>query len=388
MTQSAAACSATPSLATLATTPGATSAFTSTRTQKNSSALLLIAILSGVLIVSSTGCYYGHLAVGQVKLLLARQSVDQLLADPATDTELRRKLQLVQRARDFAVVLGLEVQGQYTSYVPWRHDRIITSIIATRPGTIEASNFRFPIIGAVPYKGYFDQERAEREAARLRIEGLDVCLGAISAYSTLGWFDDPLTAPMLNASSGRLVETVIHELVHANVFVKSQPNFNEGVANFIGEEAVVLFYADKANSTNDANDADDVLNAYPSGDDEQRRSNLNKGEVDPRDRIRDDRLIAVTLMSLRDEIAELYAADLSEQDRQLRRAELETSGRRALGDLALTSRSAARLAERARINDACLAIQGTYVSDTPRHLEVLAQLDGDLVGPCRLIEMQ
>lgn len=309
--------------------------------------------LSVVLLLNSTGCYYGHLAVGQVKLLLARQSVDQLLADPATDHDLRTKLELVQRARDFAAELGLEVQGQYTSYVSWPHDRIVTSVIATKPGTIEASNFRFPIVGAVPYKGFFDRERAEREAARLRDQGMDVCLGAISAYSTLGWFDDPLTAPMLDTTPERLVETVIHELVHANVFVKSQPDFNEGVANFIGEEAVVLFY------------------------DKDRE--VKESQPDPRARVSDDRLIAQAMMSLRDDIAELYAIDLSKPDRQQRRVELESAGRETLAALALSSRSAERLAERARINDACLAIQGTYVADTPRHLEVLAQLDGDLV---------
>ena len=345
----------------------APSASTANRIQKKSSALLLISFLAAVLLLNSTGCYYGHLAVGQLKLLLARQSVDQLLADPETDEELRAKLQLVQRARDFAVELGLEVQGQYTSYVPWPHDRIVTSVIATEPGTIEALNFRFPIVGAVPYKGFFDRKRAEQEAARLRALGVDVCLGAISAYSTLGWFDDPLTAPMLNTTPERLVETVIHELVHANVFVKSQPDFNEGVANFIGEEAVVLFYSQDTSA-----DEPDARGA-------QSNPLTNQGEPDSRARVSDDRLIARTLMSLRDDIARLYAVEMPEAERRSRRDELETAGRETLEGLALTSRDASRLAERARINDACLAIQGTYVADTSRHLAVLAQLDGDLV---------
>lgn len=322
-----------------------------------------MSILSVVVQLNSTGCYYGHLAVGQTKLLLARQSVDKLLANPETDEELRSKLQLVQQAREFAAELGLEVKGQYTSYVPWPHDRIVTSVIATKSGSIEASNFRFPIVGAVPYKGFFDRELAEREAERLRGLGMDVCLGAISAYSTLGWFDDPLTSPMLNTTPERLVETVIHELVHANVFLKSQPDFNEGVANFIGEEAVVLFYS---------RDMRSGLGAHAD-------TNADANSVDPRVRVSDDRLIAKTLMSLRDDIAQLYATEMPERERQLQRDKLETAGRKTLAALALQSRSASQFAERARINDACLAIQGTYVSDTPRHLAVLAQLDGDLV---------
>jgi predicted aminopeptidase len=323
-----------------------------------------MAILAIIALLGSTGCYYGHLAVGQVKLLWARQSVDQLLADPATDPELRAKLQLVQAARRFAAELGLEVQGQYTSYVPWPHDRIVTSIIATEPGEIEAANFCFPIVGEVPYKGFFDQERAEREAKRLRASGMDVCVGAIPAYSTLGWFDDPLTAPMLNTTEERLFETVIHELVHATVFVNSQPDFNEGVANFIGEEAVMLFYSQSA--------ARHAAQAARNGA-------ASDGSVaNPRARVDDDRLIARTLMSLRDEIAQLYAMPLPESERETRREALEASGREKLAGLALTTRNAVPLSKRARINDACLAGQGTYVADTPRHRAVLEALGGNL----------
>lgn len=317
-----------------------------------------------LLLLSSTGCYYGHLAVGQVKLLWARQSVDQLLADPDTDAELREKLQLVQVARGFASKLGLDVHGQYTSYVPWPHDRIVTSIIATQPGQIETTNFHFPIVGEVPYKGFFDQARAEREAERLRASGMDVCVGAIRAYSTLGWFDDPLTAPMLDTTEERLFETVVHELVHATVFVRSQPDFNEGVANFIGEEAVVLFYSGHASQ--------DATPATKNG------TSPDRSVVDPRARVEDDRLIAQTLMSLRDEIAQLYALELPEPERERRREALESTGRKKLASLALNSRRAIPVSEAARINDACLAIQGTYVADTPKHRAVLEALDGDL----------
>ncbi len=338
---------------------------TQNRRQKKASASLAISVLSIVLLLSSTGCYYGHLAVGQAKLLLARQSIEQLLAEPDTDPELRAKLEVVREARAFAIELGLDVQGQYTSYVPWPHDRIITSIIATKPGEIEPTNFHFPVVGEVPYKGFFDRERAEREAAQLRATGMDVCVSAISAYSTLGWFNDPLTAPMLRSSEERLVETVIHELVHATVFVKSQPDFNEGVANFIGEEATVLFYTRAAQAVRDNSLVqDDTL--------------VREEAVDPRARVDDDRLIAHALMSLREDIVQLYAMDLPEAGRAMRRDALDSSGRERLANLELTSRSATRLSERARINDACLAIQGTYLADIPEHRALLDTLDGSL----------
>lgn len=303
----------------------------------------------------STGCYYGHLAVGQAKLLLAREPVDQLLANPETDPELREKLVLVEHARAFAAGLGLEVDGQYTSYVPWPSDRIVTSVIATRAGEISPTNFRFPIVGEVPYKGFFDPELAEEEAEGLRAKGMDVCVSPVRAYSTLGWFDDPLTAPMLDASDARLVETVIHELVHATVFVNSQPDFNEGAANFIGEEAAVLFFAAPGKAVDTADES-------------------------VRARIDDDRKIAAAFMSLRADVEALYALDLDTAEREQRRGELEVAGREHLAGLDLGSRSATRLSDVARINDACLAIQGTYVADTPSYREVFERLEGDLVA--------
>ncbi len=302
--------------------------------------------------MTQSGCYYGHLGVGQAKLMWARESVDQLLTDPELDPKLRARLERVTDARAFAKEIGLEVGEQYTSYVPWPDDRIVTSVIATEAGSIEPSPFRFPIVGEVPYKGFFDRERAEHEAEGLRERGMDVCVSGIRAYSTLGWFDDPLTAPMVEVREDRLFETVVHELVHATVFVKSQPDFNEGAANFIGEEATVAFYARDAAST-----------------------------IDPRARIDDDRKISLALMALRDEVAALYAQYLEEEgeeERARQRAALETAARARFAALPLVARDAAHFAERARINDACLAIQGTYVADSPMYRQVFEHLGRDL----------
>jgi predicted aminopeptidase len=313
--------------------------------------LHLIALM---LMTPSFGCYYGHLAVGQAKLLMARSSVEDVLADPKTPASVRERLELVQRAREYARELGLDVEGQYTSYVDWPGDRIITSIVVTEPGSVEARPFRFPIIGSAPYKGYFDEERALKEAERLRGQGLDVCLHAIPAYSTLGWFDDPLTTPMLEGSSGRLVETVLHELVHATVFVKGQPDFNEGAASFLGQEASVRFYGDEASGA-------------PSLEAAERR----------RAEIRDGRQLANALLDFRERVQALYDAS-PEADVAAQREALEQEGRARLAGLPLETRDAARLSERIRLNDACLALRGTYSRDLARHAAVLAELDGAL----------
>ena len=193
--------------------------------------------------LSTSGCYLAHLARGQMRLLCARVPVEELLRAPDTPAELRAQFARVAEVRRYAEQLGLAVGGRYTDYAPWPGDSVVTTVVATRPGEVEPVTTWFPIVGSVPYRGYFDAERAAAEAARLRAKDLDVCEQKVRAYSTLGWFDDPLTGPMLRQDEATLVETLFHELLHATVFVPGDPEFNEGVAAFFGQEARVRFYA-------------------------------------------------------------------------------------------------------------------------------------------------
>jgi predicted aminopeptidase len=311
-----------------------------------------IAVLASCALATS-GCYLAHVAVGQARLLRARQPIERVLADPSTDPELRERLAVVQRARIFAADLGLEVHGQYTSYVPWPGDRIVTTVVATRPGEVEPAGFWFPVVGRVPYKGFFDPARAAAEAARLRDRDYDTCELAVPAYSTLGWLDDPVTGPMLRGDEGRLVETILHELVHATVYVRDHADWNEGIANFIGEEASVAFYRGEAREA----------------DARARRT-----------RVEDERRLADALLALRREVAALYADEPAGAARTAERARIEERGRESIAARPLASRDARRLADSLRLNDACLAIAATYSGDTPRYAEVLARLDGDLVA--------
>lgn len=296
------------------------------------------------------GCYLGHVAAGHLRLLWAREPVDAVLADPATPPELRARLALVEEARAFARDLGLDVGGQYTSYVAIPGDRVVTSVVATRPGEVEPAGFTFPLVGTVPYKGFFDLGRAQAEAARLRERGLDVCLVAVPAYSTLGWTDDPLTTPLVERGEpGQLVETVIHELVHATVFWRSEPDLNESAARFVGEEGSVRFAADNG------------------GDAAHERA-----------RVAEARRVATALLAFRDRVAALYAREPDGPARTRERARLEARAREELAALPLTTRDPAQIARDVRLNDACLALRGTYAADLPRHERLLAALGGDL----------
>jgi predicted aminopeptidase len=296
-----------------------------------------------------SGCYYAHLARGQARILLARQPIAEVLAANGTTPELAERLRLAGEVRAYAEELGLDVGAQYTSYVDWPGDRVVTSVVATRPGEIEARGFWFPLIGRVPYKGYFDQTRAEREAEHLAGEGLDTCLVPVVAYSTLGWMADPLTAPL--ARSPRLAETLIHELVHATVFVASQPDFNEGLATFVGQEGVVRFIAARA------------------GEPAAARERL---------RVAEDRKIAAVLEQFRDEVAAMYATTEPGAEREARRAALEVAVRAVLAALPLATRDAAAVSRQVRLNDACQALIGTYQGDLPLYEAMLRALGGDL----------
>ena len=302
-------------------------------------------------LVPIPGCYLGHLTAGQVRLLAARRPLAAAIADPQTPEAVRERLALAPEARELARALGLEVGGQYTSYVAWPGDRVVTAVVASRPGEVEAAGFWFPIVGTVPYKGFFDPARARAEAERLRERGLDVCEVPVPAYSTLGWLDDPLTEPMLRTEPGRVVETIVHELVHATVFLPDAADWNEGVATFVGQEASVAWRASAGRPA------------------EAQRE---------RERVEDDRRVAAALLAFRKDVGDLYAREPAGPERDAARSAAEGRAREAIAALPMTTRDAAAVAAAVRLNDACLALTGTYSADLPRYAEALAASGGDL----------
>ena len=302
-------------------------------------------------LLATPGCYLGHLALGQARLLHAGRPIDDLIADPATPALLRERLAWIHEVRAFASRLGLEVDEQYTSYVEWPGDRVVTTVVATPPGSLEPRQFWFPIVGRVPYKGFFDPQRAHGEAERLRADGFDVCEVPVRAYSTLGWFADPVTGPMLQGSDGVLVETLVHELVHATVYLPSEADFNEGVASFIGEEGSVRFFAETRGAEAAARE---------------------------RERVADKRRIAAAVLAFRREVEQLYANPAADRARAASRAAAETRARASIAGLALVTRDPARLASEVRLSDACLALTLTYAADVDGYAATLASLGGDL----------
>jgi predicted aminopeptidase len=187
----------------------------------------------------STIGYYGHLASGEYSLLAARKPIARVIADPATDAQLKARLELAVQARAFASdQLKLPRNGSYTKYADLGRPSAMWNVFAALEFSLEPELQCFPIAGCVAYRGYYDHARAEAEATRLRGSGLDIWIGGVPAYSTLGWFDDPILNTMLPWGDDELAATIFHELAHQKLYVKDDTEFNESFATFVQREGL------------------------------------------------------------------------------------------------------------------------------------------------------
>jgi predicted aminopeptidase len=187
----------------------------------------------------STLRYYAHVAHGQAQLVTQRRSLDEVATDPATDEKLATRLRLAQEARRFASSrLGLPDNRSYTSYVDLKRPYVVWNVFAAPRYSVDAILHCFPIAGCVPYRGYFGEAMAKAEAANLEARGDDVYVGGVAAYSTLGWFADPILSTMLRWDDDELIGTIFHELAHQLVYVKDDTAFNESFASFVADEGL------------------------------------------------------------------------------------------------------------------------------------------------------
>ena len=214
-------------------------------------------LVLGITMLALTGCtgigYYAHLARGQIELLSKRESIARLIADPGTDETLRARLRLALEARAFASAkLALPDNGSYTLYADLGRPWVVQNVFATPEFSTQAITHCFPIAGCVGYRGYYDRPRADAEAARLKAAGNDVYVGSSPAYSTLGWFDDPVLNTMLRWDDDELAGTIFHELGHQQLYVKDDTSFNESFATFVEQEGLREWRAARGQPASDA----------------------------------------------------------------------------------------------------------------------------------------
>jgi predicted aminopeptidase len=195
-----------------------------------------------------TGCetgYYWHLAAGQARVLFRSQPIEDVLRRPGLPPQVRDGLLLVDSLRTYAARLGLDPSSSYTRYLDTEGQPIAWNVSACPPDRFAPRLWRFPIVGELPYKGFFTEARAREERERLQRQGLDVLLGPVSAYSTLGFLSDPVLSTMLCYPDDRLAELVLHELTHATVFARGQTDFDESLATYMGRAGTLEFLGER-----------------------------------------------------------------------------------------------------------------------------------------------
>lgn len=196
-------------------------------------------------------CQMGYLINNgweQMSLLAHRQPLTEALHDSKITEEEKSKIRLAIEVRDFAAnELGLKVDQIYTSYVKLNRPYVTWVVSASVRNKIQSHLWSFPIVGKMPYKGFFSEAKALEEEKTM-LATMDTYVRGVSAYSTLGWFKDPLLSSMMRYKDHDLVDTIIHELVHANLYIKNQADFNERFAVFLGQKGMEMFYHHKEGS--------------------------------------------------------------------------------------------------------------------------------------------
>ncbi len=305
--------------------------------------------------------FYWQGLLGQFDLLRRAQPIDDVLAQ-SDDARLKSRLELARELRLFASrALALPANGSYTRYTDLGRPFVAWNVFAAPPLSLAPREWCFPVAGCVNYRGYFDEATARAEAELFRIAGDDVYVSGVPAYSTLGWFDDPLLSSFVRFPDTDLARLLFHELAHQVVYVKDDSQFNESFAVAVEEEGVRRW-----------------IGAQAGGPDQMRlAAEFARGE---RLRKRFRELVVAT----REQLAAIYASDANDVDKLRAKAEALAEMRTAYeqaraGETGLAGydRWFAGYAN-AGPNNASLVAVTLYTGQVPAFRALLAQSRGDL----------
>jgi len=207
---------------------------------------LLYPVLLLCLLLPVPGCrlsYLLHVAGGQIELLNGAMPMEEALDSEPFTPDQRRRLLLVAKIKAFGEKeLGLSKTSNYETVYPHLNRNPIYMVSGSKKDRFLLKTWWFPVVGAMPYLGFFDLKEAKEERERLFRENLDVYVGKAGAYSTLGWFQDPVTMNLIDGTTPQMANTLLHEMTHATLYVKGQGAFNEGLAVLVGKVGSFLFF--------------------------------------------------------------------------------------------------------------------------------------------------
>ena len=209
--------------------------------------MAIAAVFVAIAAVSvGTGCspvYVIKAGWAEARILKARRPLPEVILAPETDERTRGKLTLAREAREFAINgLKLDAGDSYTTYTELDRDTLAMVLSAAYRDRLVSRTWWFPIVGHVPYRGFFDLGDALEEQRKLEDEGFDTLLRPTSAFSTLGWFSDPLLSTIVRYDEVELITTILHELSHNHLFVPGHVRFNESFATWVGRAGAIEFF--------------------------------------------------------------------------------------------------------------------------------------------------
>ena len=316
-------------------------------------AAIVVIILSS-LVACETLSYYEQAVRGQLSILWNREQIDDLLQRDDISEELKQKLTTVVAIRDFAVKEMLLPSGDsYLSYVELEREHVVWNVFAAPEFSVDPLNWCYPIAGCVSYRGYFSESRAVGFASGLEQQGYDVYTGGVDAYSTLGWFDDPLLSSVINRNDYQLATLIFHELAHQLVYLPGDTTFNESFATAVEREGLRRWLLIR-------DDHETLLTIDQQTERQQQFVDL--------------------VILFRDKLAQLYDSEFSEQNKRIRKGELQNEMREAYEELK-TSWGGIGAYDRwfaNSLNNAQLSTVASYNDLVPAFEALLDDHDGDL----------
>jgi predicted aminopeptidase len=315
------------------------------------------AALTLILFTLISGCadmrYYTQSARGQLDVVSRRQDIVEMLADETLPKAMRERLNLVLAVRSFAIdSLQLPASGSYQAYADLERDYAVMNLLAAPEFSTHLRTWCYPIIGCATYRGYFDADLLEQAANELRQQGNDVYTGRVAAYSTLGWFDDPILNTVMGWPEYRLVGLIFHELAHHRLYIEDDTVFNESFASAVEQSGIELWYSAQAQQ--------DQVRIY-------------------HERKHSRKLVVGLILRIREELAELYKLELSAEDMRQKKAMLMQQAKQEYAQLGeqVTSSSGFNRWFAGELNNAKLGSVAAYNSYVSAFLAMLASHDHD-----------